>query len=1135
VVVLDFGLSIDLGSPAPGLHLPAGEEKIAGTIGYMAPEQASGLTLTPASDWYSVGVMLYEALTGHLPFEGTPEEVIVAKQGSEPRSPAAEVPGVPEDLEELCVELLSREPERRPSSRAILARLNSGVATSGRVGTWTSSGRGAGFPLIGRERHLQALAAALETVKTGRPVLMLVSGRSGSGKTTLVQTFLGGLGETGEVVVLSGRCFERESVPYKALDSVVDALSRFLKTLRPDALAAVLPPDLAPLARMFPVLQRVEPVAAAPRESFKTPDQQELRRRALDALRELLARIALTRALVIAIDDLQWGDTENFALIEELIRPPAPPRLLLVGSYRTEDAESSPLIRALRRQMSNVPAEPADPEVRADADTRSAPDRRELVVDPLTESESRELALVLLGRRDAEARVEAHLVAKESHGNPFFIDELVKHIVAGERLSTKMRSAEPGARSALDDVLWERVSQLPEHARKLLEVVSVSGRPVSLLDAFQAADLPTEGRAAAATLRAGRLIRGTGQPTRDEVETYHDWVRETVVARLPPDVLAAHHLRLARVLEGSPTADPERLAVHYQGARQPERAAELYAKAADRAAETLAFFHAAKLYRLALFLRRTTGTADEPVTAPPAGEPVRLRTRLGDALANAGRGRDAASEYLKAAAAANPAEALELRRRGAMQLLISGNVDEGLDVLHTVLEAMRMSMPATPTAALASLVLRRARLRLHGLRFRVRDASQVSAESLALIDLCWSAGAGLSMIQPVRGADFHARGLLLALRAGEPYRVARSLTLEVMHSSLPGRSARRRTEAILARAEELARRVAHPHVDGMVALARGFAALMCGSWKQAHHGILVAEPILRDRCTGVAWEIDTANNLSLLALTHLGELRSMRRIWAALLREARERGDRYAVTTLNTFYMTILRLADDEPETARRELDEVSAHLSHGGFHIHHSAHLRAEAALDLYLSNGTSACERMEAAWPAYKQSLLGHTQMIRVLLVELRGRCALAAAVETRDPRALLGVAQRCARALEKERVPWAQAHATMLRAGLASLDGDLAGALALLDGAASRYDLADMPLHAASARRRLGLLLGGNSGRALVEAADALFSSQGVNDPGRFAAMYAPAFLDEEETSFPSGDLPTLRGESLLPSEG
>src|SRR5205085_4424994 len=101
--------------------------------------------------------------------------------------------------------------------------------------------------------------------------------------------------------------------------------------------------------------------------------------------------------------------------------------------------------------------------------------------------------------------------------------------------------------------------------------------------------------------------------------------------------------------------------------------------------------------------------------------------------------------------------------------------------------------------------------------------SQLSAERLTRIDLCWSAASGLSIIDPICGAEFQTRGLLLALRAGEPYRVARALTLEAMHVATAGPRRRDQVARLMKWAQELTEEVGHPHAQGLVPLAHATA------------------------------------------------------------------------------------------------------------------------------------------------------------------------------------------------------------------------------------------------------------------------------------------------------------------------
>ncbi|MCB9552650.1 MAG: AAA family ATPase, partial [Myxococcales bacterium] len=909
LVLLDFGLV----TPLEGPRIER-DHGFSGTLEYMAPEQADGDAPIPASDWYAVGVVLFEALTGQLPFRGKPFKIMIDKRRRDAPPPSSVAAGIPEDLDALCLALLRRDPAERPTADAILAAVGIERRTTGSLILPAAYGRGR---LIGREGQMAALEDALAEARGGRSVLVGVHGGSGMGKSALLRRFLDPLVEQPDLMVLSGRCYERESVPYKAFDSVIDALTRRLGLLPDEELAAILPGPLRPLTRLFPVLLHVDAIAVRSLPEDEPSDPRELRQRGFALLRRLFDGLARRMVPVIHIDDLQWGDLDSAALLTELVRGDDAPPMLVIGSYRTEEVDSSAFLRAILKLAQS---------------RREAVGWREIVVGPLDEADAARLARARLGDRDDTGRLSG-FIARESRGNPFFVEALARHLQQSDAPGEAARPVDPVAGLTVDAVVRNRVESLDHTARRLMHALAVFGRPLDQRVALDAAAVAGEQSARTiGLLRAEHLLRVRATGEADALEVYHDRIREAVTAGLPDLTLRSVHMELGLALERREAGDPETLAEHFLGAGDLDRARRYTTDSAERAATKLAFDRAAELYRRALDLhRRASGEAPTPGDREQEHD---LLVRLGRALVDAGRGAEAAEVLLEAARGADPEARLELSREAGAQLLISGKLKAGLEVMRGVLDQIGMSLPKSTRRALASLLTRRARLRIGSLGFTERDESRVPRELLTRIDACWSVALGLGLIDHVRAADFQTRSLLLALQAGEPYRIARAMAMEVAYASATGPGGEARAERLVETARAIADRIEVPHAQGMSRYGAGVAHFLAGRWRPACEALEEAAVIWRDRCRGANWETTTTAVFHLSALAWRGEVGRIAERVPALLAQARERGIVYFATNLRTGYPSLAWLVLDDPEAGVRHHEEAMAEWGDDGFHV---------------------------------------------------------------------------------------------------------------------------------------------------------------------------------------------------------
>ena len=438
----------------------------------------------------------------------------------------------------------------------------------------------------------------------------------------------------------------------------------------------------------------------------------------------------------------------------------------------------------------------------------------------LPPDEARELAQPLLARARARAPLgdDAAAIADEAGGHPLFIDELVRH---------SARTATGAAPLRLDDALWARVARLERRRAQLLELVAVAGAPLAAGDRARRRRrrrLRPSSREQVALLRVAHLVRTAGQRGDDAIEPYHDRVREAVRGAPRRGDARAHATRgwrsrsrrRARRSRGAGDALARR--------RRARRARRSYAVAAADAGG------AARSPSIA----PRGSTAWRSSSAPrrrPSG--ALLRVKLGDALANAGRGAEAARGVPR-----RPRDGAAAARRsscsGAPPSSCSarGHIDEGLEALAHVLGAVGMRLAGDAAAARSRRCCCGARgSACAGSRFTERDEAQIPAEDADAHRRLLVGGGRPRHRRHHPRRRLPTRHLLLALDAGEPYRVARALAIEGGTAAWSGGPGWPRATRLFADADALAREVAQPHAQGLLAAVQGVSSYFVGRWR----------------------------------------------------------------------------------------------------------------------------------------------------------------------------------------------------------------------------------------------------------------------------------------------------------------
>ncbi|HEY6103340.1 MAG TPA: protein kinase, partial [bacterium] len=586
--LMDFGLA-----RSEGRSRLTQTGMIVGTVAYMPPEQALGGQVDARSDLYSLGAVLYEAVTGRPPFESEdPIAVITQHINVPPVAPHWHAPSIPPQLEQVILKLLNKDPTRRfQSAGEVLRALQNVAGAEGAAQeALTATGpdliqRIARSPLVGRDGELRRFKELVDQTIAGRGGVALITGSLGVGKTRLMEegaTFARLRG----AAVITGKAYE-SAPPYEPFARALRELARGVDS---DTLAARLGEFAPEVVGLIPELAR-----QLPRIPERAAGSQEERKNRLFAgVAHFLGASAAQAPVVVLLDDMHLADPGSSELLQHVARRADAARTLIAVGYRPDDLPATPAGKLFGQIVHGLARE---------AFCTTIP------LQPLSAEQVVDLIKIMANHRTRPQRF-GQRIYDVTEGNPYFIEEVLKGLfergalyIKDGQWSTDFDDTRDYSMleipSSVHGAVESRLRTLREETRQVLLPAAVTGRQFSF-DVLQAVtelseDALLDRIEEAVRAQLIREVRGAGE---DLYEFAQPMLRQVLYDSIPRRRRRLVHRQVGDALErvGQRRLDPylEALAMHFAEAEDLERTVRYARLAAGKAASVFAYDNAAR-------------------------------------------------------------------------------------------------------------------------------------------------------------------------------------------------------------------------------------------------------------------------------------------------------------------------------------------------------------------------------------------------------------------------------------------------------------------------------------------------------------------------------------------------------------
>lgn len=573
--LMDFGIAHSVASRITS------DGAIIGTVAYMAPEQAMGMSVDAHADLYSLGVVLYELTTSVLPYEDTDPIAIISQHIHAPLvPPLAKNEDLPPLLNDLIVELLNKDPDDRPSTAAevLMALEDPDILNPQAAPAKELSGldRIVQGRMVGRKAEFNQTKDIWSQASKGKGQLLMVSGEPGVGKTRMTREIITHAEVSGGHSFV-GASFAEGGTPYAPVRQI---LRHALQTA---TLSNVDLPDavLTDLLALVPDARTHFPQASDLSLDIQS-DQDTL----FEHITVFFNLLAAQSPLLVVLEDVHWADSGSLYLLRHLARNITAQPILLLGTYReVELDEALPFNETLHS-----------------LEREGLPTRIKL--SRLTGEQTRDLLASMFEDEITDELLDG--IYRETEGNPFFISEVCKALIESGKMFyengkwDRPSIEEMGIPQSVRVAIQSRVAKLPENSQAVLTQAAVLGRefnfPTLKIALDEDEDTLIDALEDALDAQLIEELNGSGE----DFAFSHALIPTSLVESLRTLKRRALHRRAARAtLENNPD-DVAALAHHYLEAGETEQAVYYLLKLGDQARALYAHQEAFDSYLQAL-------------------------------------------------------------------------------------------------------------------------------------------------------------------------------------------------------------------------------------------------------------------------------------------------------------------------------------------------------------------------------------------------------------------------------------------------------------------------------------------------------------------------------------------------------